>query len=210
MAPPSSPLHLTRSTRNSGSSRWSRIPIVASSSYSSGLELRSADPRPMIKRAVHRCVCFAAASGCGVGAGGLGTGFTGSDNGPVVDGPAGISAAAIRRIKVASGHAAATASLGEDGGAVWLDETHPGLGNRSPRVTAVLSVEGFESAMGLLQGPRGLAHRIATAGLSWPLAVGHSRPATLIRRTRCGCAPIWSGESQRQSAPRLLIKFDDN
>ena len=52
---------------------------------------------------------------------------------------------------------AAKARLGEDGGAVWLDETHPGLGNRSPRVAAVLSVEGFESAMGLLQGPRGLA-----------------------------------------------------
>jgi hypothetical protein len=52
---------------------------------------------------------------------------------------------------------AAKARLGEDGGAVWLDETHPGLGNRSPRVAAVLSVEDFESAMRILQGPRGLA-----------------------------------------------------
>jgi hypothetical protein len=52
---------------------------------------------------------------------------------------------------------AAKARLGEDGGAVWLDRTHPALGNRSPRVAAVVSVEGFENAIGLLQGPRELA-----------------------------------------------------
>jgi hypothetical protein len=52
---------------------------------------------------------------------------------------------------------AAKARLGEDGGAVWLDRTHPALGNRSPRVAAVVSVEGFENAIELLQGPRELA-----------------------------------------------------
>jgi hypothetical protein len=52
---------------------------------------------------------------------------------------------------------AAKARLGEDGGAVWLDRTHSALGNRSPRVAAVVSVEGFENAIALLQGPRELA-----------------------------------------------------
>jgi hypothetical protein len=52
---------------------------------------------------------------------------------------------------------AAKARLGEDGGAAWLGETHLALGNRSPRAAAVASVEGFESAIGLLQGPRELA-----------------------------------------------------
>jgi len=47
--------------------------------------------------------------------------------------------------------------LGEGGGAVWLDGTNPALGNRSPRVAAVVSVEGFENAIELLQGPRELA-----------------------------------------------------
>jgi hypothetical protein len=52
---------------------------------------------------------------------------------------------------------AAKARLGDDGGAVWLDRTHPALGNRSPRVAAVVSVEGFENAIELLHGPRELA-----------------------------------------------------
>jgi len=47
--------------------------------------------------------------------------------------------------------------LGDDGGVVWLDRTHPALGNRSPRVAAVASVEGFENAIALLHGPRELA-----------------------------------------------------
>jgi hypothetical protein len=66
-----------------------------------------------------------------------------------------VSAASEERVGVLK--AAAKARLGEDGGAVWLDEAHPSLGNRSPRAAALLSVEGFESAMGLLQGPRKLA-----------------------------------------------------
>jgi hypothetical protein len=66
-----------------------------------------------------------------------------------------LSAASEERVRTLQ--TAAKARLGADSGAVWLDETHPGLSNRSPRVAAVLSVEGFESAMELLQGPRGLA-----------------------------------------------------
>jgi hypothetical protein len=52
---------------------------------------------------------------------------------------------------------AAKARLGEEGGVVWLDRTHSALGNRSPRVAAVVSVEGYENAVALLQGPRELA-----------------------------------------------------
>jgi hypothetical protein len=59
--------------------------------------------------------------------------------------------------RVGALEAAAKARLGEDGGPVWLDRTHPALGNRSPRVAAVASVEGFENAVELLQGPRALA-----------------------------------------------------
>ena len=55
-----------------------------------------------------RGVCFAAGCGLWVGAGGFGTDYRG-DRGPVVYGPAGIRAAAMWRIKVASGQAAAKA-----------------------------------------------------------------------------------------------------
>jgi hypothetical protein len=64
---------------------------------------------------------------------------------------------AASKERVGALETAAKARLGEDSGALWIDETHPTLGNRSPRVAAVLSVEGFESAIGLLQGPRELA-----------------------------------------------------
>jgi hypothetical protein len=74
------------------------------------------------------------------------------------------AAAATRNPLTAAGEervgaleAAAKARLGEDGGAVWCNRSHPALGNRSPRVAAVASVEGFENALGLLQGPRELA-----------------------------------------------------
>ena len=51
---------------------------------------------------------------------------------------------------------AARARLGEDGGAVWLDRTHPALGNRSPRAAALASIEGFRNAI-----ERSLARTIA-------------------------------------------------
>ena len=38
----------------------------------------------------------------------------------------------------------------------WLDKPHPALGNKSPRAGAAPSVDGFENAIGLLQGPRAL------------------------------------------------------
>jgi hypothetical protein len=52
---------------------------------------------------------------------------------------------------------AAKERLGEGGGAVWLDRTHPALVNRSPRAAALASIEGFENAIELLQSPRELA-----------------------------------------------------
>ena len=38
----------------------------------------------------------------------------------------------------------------------WLDNPHPALGNQPPRAGAAASVDGFENAIGLLQGPRAL------------------------------------------------------
>jgi hypothetical protein len=52
---------------------------------------------------------------------------------------------------------AAKVRLGEDRAALWLEKKHPALGNVSPRAAAVASVEGFESAIGLLHGPREVA-----------------------------------------------------
>jgi hypothetical protein len=51
---------------------------------------------------------------------------------------------------------AARARLDDAVAAVWLDKPHPALGNKSPRAGAAADVGGFESAIGLLQGPREL------------------------------------------------------
>ncbi len=46
--------------------------------------------------------------------------------------------------------------LGDAAAAIWLDKTHPVLGNKSPRAAAAADVEGFDHAMSLLQGPQAL------------------------------------------------------
>jgi hypothetical protein len=51
---------------------------------------------------------------------------------------------------------AARARLGNAAAAIWLDKPHPAVGNKSPRAGAAADVGGFESAIGLLQGPREL------------------------------------------------------
>src|SRR5215468_10014901 len=62
------------------------------------------------ENAVVRCVCFTAGALLSeAGAGGFGTGLVG-DRSPVVHGAAGISPAAMWRMRRASGHAAAKAS----------------------------------------------------------------------------------------------------
>jgi hypothetical protein len=71
-----------------------------------------------------------------------------------------LSAASEERVGALA--TAAKARFGEDGGAVWLNETNPGLGNLSPPAAAVVSVEGFESAIGLLQGTSELATQSAS------------------------------------------------
>jgi hypothetical protein len=53
--------------------------------------------------------------------------------------------------------AAARVRLGDAASASWLDQSHPVLGNKSPRAAAAAGVDGFEQAIGLLQGPQGLA-----------------------------------------------------
>jgi hypothetical protein len=40
---------------------------------------------------------------------------------------------------------------------VWLDQQHPALGGISPRTAAASGVDGYESAIGLLQGPMAMA-----------------------------------------------------
>jgi uncharacterized protein (DUF2384 family) len=40
---------------------------------------------------------------------------------------------------------------------VWLDTPHPALGDKTPRVAATSDVNGYERAIGLLQGPRAVA-----------------------------------------------------
>jgi hypothetical protein len=52
---------------------------------------------------------------------------------------------------------AARARLGNADASAWLDRPHPALGNSSPRAAAAADVEGFEHALGLLQGPRAVA-----------------------------------------------------
>jgi hypothetical protein len=51
---------------------------------------------------------------------------------------------------------AARVRLGAADAAIWLDKPHPALGNKSPRAAAAADVDGFENAIGLLQGPRAL------------------------------------------------------
>jgi hypothetical protein len=50
---------------------------------------------------------------------------------------------------------AAQARLGGSASA-WLDQQHPVLGGTSPRAAAAADVEGYERAIGLLQGPQAL------------------------------------------------------
>jgi hypothetical protein len=52
---------------------------------------------------------------------------------------------------------AARARLGNADSVIWLDKPHPALGNRSPRIAATTDVDGFERAIGLLEGPRALS-----------------------------------------------------
>jgi hypothetical protein len=61
------------------------------------------------------------------------------------------------RERVRALETAARARLGDAAAAAWLDKLHPALGNKSPRAGAAADVGGFESAIGLLQGPRELA-----------------------------------------------------
>ena len=71
---------------------------------------REVDRRLLIAGEVARCVLFSPlAVVCGVGAGGCQERIIGANRGPVVYGPVGIRAAAMWRIKVASGQAAAKA-----------------------------------------------------------------------------------------------------
>jgi hypothetical protein len=52
---------------------------------------------------------------------------------------------------------AARTRLGETAAAAWLDAPHAALGTQSPRALAAASVEGFERAWSLLQGPLAVA-----------------------------------------------------
>jgi hypothetical protein len=52
---------------------------------------------------------------------------------------------------------AARRRLGDDAAEAWLDTPHPALGNKAPRVAAAADVNGYERAIGLLQGPRAVA-----------------------------------------------------
>jgi hypothetical protein len=44
-----------------------------------------------------------------------------------------------------------------DAAPIWLDREHPALGGTSPRAAAADGVDGFERAIGLLHGPKGVA-----------------------------------------------------
>jgi hypothetical protein len=52
---------------------------------------------------------------------------------------------------------AARGRLGDAEAAIWLNKVHPILGDKSPRAAAAASVDGFENAIALLQGPCVLA-----------------------------------------------------
>src|SRR5436190_7743489 len=86
---------------------WSRF-CATSPTYSLRCRVISGPSRWRGKSTRHRGVCFAAGFGLWVGAGGFRGGLPGPSR-PVVYGPVGISAAAMWRIKVASGQAAAKA-----------------------------------------------------------------------------------------------------
>src|SRR6266851_1843086 len=83
--------------------------IRASPSYSRRWRRRRADFPLMVGCAVAHCVCFAAASGLGVGAGSSRGWIAGAMVAPSVYGSVGINAAAMWRINAASGQAAAKA-----------------------------------------------------------------------------------------------------
>ena len=52
---------------------------------------------------------------------------------------------------------AARGRLGDAEAATWLNKVHPILGDKSPCAAAAASVDGFENAIALLQGPCVLA-----------------------------------------------------
>ena len=52
---------------------------------------------------------------------------------------------------------AARVRLGDAAATIWLNKSHPILGDKSPRAAAAASVDGFENAIALLQGPCALA-----------------------------------------------------
>jgi hypothetical protein len=64
--------------------------------------------------------------------------------------------AAASKERVRALETAARVRLGNSA-AVWLDQQHPALGGISPRIAAATDVDGYESAIGLLQGPVALA-----------------------------------------------------